>query len=128
MAVELPRDLRDANLREIEILYPEPELAWRALAVNQVTVPVNVLTVVEILVTKQVKAMAADLLCLENDVLGPRGERLFEQSAQRCHIRGGEEKMSGWFWLCDGCILESTTISIKQHVCASGHVLPEAVQ
>src|ERR1700684_655845 len=125
MAGELPGNFRVSYFLEVEILYLEPGFAGRAFAMDQITVPVDLSSIVETFIAQQIEAMAANSFCLQIDVLGPRGERLFEQSAQRCHIRGGEEKMSRWFWRFDRCILWSTGTSITQDVCASGYVLPE---
>src|SRR3954469_24082421 len=62
MAIELPRDLGVTNLREIQILNAWPRLEWRGHAVNDVSVPTDVISIVKILISEQVKAVAANLI------------------------------------------------------------------
>ena len=81
MTVEFPGNLRVSHFCEIEILYLEPGFAWSTLAMHHIRVPVDLRTIIEILVAQQVETMAANFFCLENDVVRLRRKDLLEQSA-----------------------------------------------
>ena len=75
MAVQFPRDFAVTDLGEIEILQLEPRFPWRALAVNTVTVPVDLRPVVDSFVAQEIEAMLADALGTADDLLGGFGKQ-----------------------------------------------------
>ena len=62
MAVQLPSDFAIAGFFKIKIVDIEPELSRRPFNVDPVEMPINLSAIIKVVITKQIKAMAGDLL------------------------------------------------------------------
>src|SRR5439155_1122379 len=63
MAIQLPNDFAVASFFKIQIANFEPELSGRSFNMNPVEMPINLRAIIKVFITKQIKAMAGDLLC-----------------------------------------------------------------
>src|SRR6185503_14094909 len=95
MTVEFPYDFRVADFLKVQIADRVPGLLWRAFTVHPINMPIDLQTVVEVLVAKQIKSVRANLLRAGKRVVDLIRHPLAEQSGQfRQLLRGKEELRS----------------------------------
>src|SRR6266567_6630972 len=92
MAIQLPGNLAIANFLEVEIPDFVECLAGSALPVDNVQMPVDRITVFQILITEKVKTMIANLVRLAHDPRNLAGQPLTQNLQDRPdHFRPKEK-------------------------------------
>src|SRR5581483_2491904 len=93
MTVQFPNYLVVADKCEIEKINSEPGCQRRTLPIGSIQMPVNDRPVVELLVTKQIKFMAADRIRLAQGFFDCLRKMLAQQSHARGQLRRTKEKV-----------------------------------
>jgi len=94
MPVQLPRDLGIAHLVEIQIPHLEPGLSGGPFSVNDIEMPVDFRSEVEILVPHEVKSVQKDFLSSQNDLSRGRRESLMKQRKQGVKLLAIEKEIT----------------------------------
>src|SRR5207253_130583 len=92
MAIEFPDDLAIAYFFEIEILELVKQLPRRSLLMHSIPVPIDLLSVIQPFVAKQIEIMPAHPLRSTDDFICETWQALFQQSAETRNLGCREEK------------------------------------
>jgi hypothetical protein len=124
MAVQLPNDFGISDFLEIEIPNLEPGLQWRTTAVHGIEMPIDLRSVVQIFVPKQIEAVAANLLRSQNDLIRLRRTDPLQLCNQCRDIRAVEEELPKSFCFRLSGPGKIVAGSMPKQVAAGGHILP----
>src|ERR1700728_2136951 len=86
MTVQFPDYFVIAHFAEIQIRDLEPDFARSAFSVDQVQVPIDHRTVVEVFIAKQSKPVQADLICLLLNPYNLLRQELSQQCTERPNL------------------------------------------
>src|SRR5580698_5552 len=92
--IQFPGNLAVADLQKIEVANLEPGPKRRAFVVNTVVMPIDLGSIIEILIPQQIETVAANPLCPGLDPLYFPRKSLFQQRTDRPNAAGVKEKLS----------------------------------
>ena len=94
MAVQFPGDLVVADDSEVKKRNFEPRDKWRAFAVHAIEMPIDLESIIEVLVAEQAKTMLADFVGLADDCLSLIGQVPPQQLGAFACCAGAEKELS----------------------------------